>query len=217
MRWPGRVQNQGPTWVLLVLWTLLTGAGGIFWFGDSVRWAAVVCTACLHGATPPPTSCGTLAGAPTLASSPLFGTSLSHGWPSNSTRLSDWSRAGYMSGSLSIPTPRVTINARTAGAKGDGVTDDTAALQAAINTAAARGGGVIYLPAGKYIVSSPLLISNSNIVIRGQGLEKTTIYIPRSLSDWKQGTWTIDPAGNIKSAWSFGGAFIQVGGTLGWG
>lgn len=40
------------------------------------------------------------------------------------------------------------------GAKGDAVTDDTAAIQAAIN--AAYNNGIVLFPAGQYIISSPL-------------------------------------------------------------
>lgn len=42
------------------------------------------------------------------------------------------------------------------GAAGDGVTDDTAAIQAAINAAAAAGGGTVFVPAGTYLVSAGL-------------------------------------------------------------
>src|SRR5690349_15166834 len=44
------------------------------------------------------------------------------------------------------------VNALALGAIGDGVTDDTAAIQSAINTAASSQ-GVCYLPAGSYLVS----------------------------------------------------------------
>lgn len=70
-----------------------------------------------------------------------------------------------------------TENAFEAGAYGalfDGVTDDTAAIQAAIDAANAAGGGVVSLPAGTAIISSPLVLY-SNIFIFGQGKEATIL------------------------------------------
>lgn len=43
------------------------------------------------------------------------------------------------------------------GAKGDGITDDTEAIQSAIDSL--PNGGVLYFPLGKYIVSEELLVS----------------------------------------------------------
>jgi polygalacturonase len=49
------------------------------------------------------------------------------------------------------------INVRTHGARGDGITDDTAALQAAVNAAAAAKTAV-YIPTGTFIVSAPITL-----------------------------------------------------------
>jgi hypothetical protein len=43
------------------------------------------------------------------------------------------------------------------GAAGDGVTDDTAAIQAAIDAAEAAGGGTVFLPVGTYHLDDPLV------------------------------------------------------------
>lgn len=56
------------------------------------------------------------------------------------------------------------------GAKGDGLTDDTSAIQLAINRCAARGGGVVYFDPGTYLISSPLTMTSVNgVSIRGAG------------------------------------------------
>jgi hypothetical protein len=55
------------------------------------------------------------------------------------------------------------------GAIGDGATDDSAALQAAINSAASRGGGDVWLSRKVYAHSQTLNISTSCIRLRGHG------------------------------------------------
>jgi hypothetical protein len=64
------------------------------------------------------------------------------------------------------------INVLDFGAVGDGVTDDTIAIQTAIN-AAQQHGGHVFIPAGTYRVSS-LTISGS-FTLRGAGINATTL------------------------------------------
>jgi hypothetical protein len=47
------------------------------------------------------------------------------------------------------------------GARGDGVTDDTAAIQAAIDAVVARGGGTVFIPPGLYKITAPLTLHNN--------------------------------------------------------
>ena len=62
-------------------------------------------------------------------------------------------------------------NARAYGALGNGIADDTAAIQAAIDAASAGGGGVVYLPPGVYMTSAPLLLKVlCSLVGAGMGL-----------------------------------------------
>ena len=56
-----------------------------------------------------------------------------------------------------------TCNPRDFGAKGDGTTKDTAAIQSAIDACAAKGGGTVRLTAGTYL-SAPIVLK-SNITL----------------------------------------------------
>jgi hypothetical protein len=66
-------------------------------------------------------------------------------------------------------------------AVGNGVTDDRAAVQAAIDRANSDGGGVVYFPAGTYIIAHPggtgadVLRMRSNVVLDGDGKTSTTL------------------------------------------
>lgn len=60
------------------------------------------------------------------------------------------------------------------GALGDGVADDTAALQAALYDCGRSGGGIVFLPPGVYLISAPLILLN-HVMIQGAGKRATII------------------------------------------
>jgi hypothetical protein len=59
-------------------------------------------------------------------------------------------------------------NVKSFGAVGDGVTDDTAAIQGALDYLGSIGGGALYFPEGAYLASSYLTL-HPRTVIRGAG------------------------------------------------
>jgi len=70
------------------------------------------------------------------------------------------------------PAARRTVNVRDLGAKGDGVSDDTAALEAAFKQAAPDG--TLVLPTGTYALSRTLDIPDG-LVLQGSGMHQTII------------------------------------------
>jgi hypothetical protein len=62
---------------------------------------------------------------------------------------------------------RESVSVKDFGAVGDGVTDDTAAIQAAINSI--PSGGVIYLPVGTYLTSGSININTAGVHFIGSG------------------------------------------------
>jgi hypothetical protein len=68
---------------------------------------------------------------------------------------------GYANGAV---YPLGFLNVKSFGATGDGITNDAAAIQTALDT-----GRHLWFPRGTYLVSSPLVISESGQVLVGEG------------------------------------------------
>lgn len=125
-------------------------------------------------------------------------------------RLPDFSFAGYRRGEAAIPELPVKHNVRDFGAKGDGETDDTAAFQAALRTVAS---GAILIPEGRYVITDFLTIEKPNVVLRGEGPDKTTLYFPTPLNDIKP-NWGSTTGGRRTSNYSWSGGFIRIRGDF---
>ncbi|MCL2352172.1 MAG: discoidin domain-containing protein [Firmicutes bacterium] len=78
-------------------------------------------------------------------------------------------------------------------AVGDGVTDSTAAIQSAVNAAAAAGGGVVFLPAGVYVFGG--LSLGKGVILSGAGdTTKLMFYVANPV-----------PGKQYDAVWSDGG------------
>jgi hypothetical protein len=65
------------------------------------------------------------------------------------------------------PTTAGALNVRTFGAKGDGISNDRPALQAAVD--AAPQGATLYFPAGTYRLDAPVRVSKGHLTLTGDG------------------------------------------------
>jgi parallel beta-helix repeat protein len=68
----------------------------------------------------------------------------------------------------------LAVNVKHYGAVGNGTTDDTAAIQAAINAVYAAGGGTVLIPEGTYATSARLQ-PKSNVHIVGEGMSSRIV------------------------------------------
>ncbi|MDO8538867.1 MAG: glycosyl hydrolase family 28-related protein [Opitutaceae bacterium] len=128
-------------------------------------------------------------------------------WPGNG-RLPDFSYAGYQRGEQPVPEVPQAANVKDFGAVGDGIADDTKAIQAAID---ATTRGAVFVPAGRYKITDYVRITKSGIVLRGAGPGQTVFWFPHGLDEVhpRQGrTSTGSPA----SGYSFDGGFVSVQG-----
>ena len=140
-----------------------------------------------------------------------------------------FSCAMYAFGQMSSGTPVFPVNAqwvtdkgsqvynvKAYGAKGDGATDDTVAIQATFSAAAASGaGGAVLFPPGKYLISSQIAAQISNLEVRGYGasllcnVAANCMLLGDLVHAYDYNHITIAGLGFSPSAWSAGYAALE--------
>lgn len=74
------------------------------------------------------------------------------------------------------------VKAAPFNAKGDGESDDTIAIQSAINACGLAGGGIVFFPPGVYCVST-LYVRYSNVTLKGSGMSATKLIL-NPMTEW---------------------------------
>ncbi len=120
------------------------------------------------------------------------------------SRLPDFSFAGYRSGEKPIPNVKIAANVRDFGAKGDGESDDTEAFKKAIE---ATNDGALLLPAGRYKITDIIYVRKPNLVLRGEGEGKTILFFPKGLEDIKPKA-SATTTGRPTSGYSWSGGYV---------
>jgi len=77
--------------------------------------------------------------------------------------------------------PVFNVKSAAYGAIGNGIADDTTAIQSAITACGAAGGGIVLLPAGTYLISTGLTITTAATILSGIAEGATTLYTTSSI------------------------------------
>jgi len=76
------------------------------------------------------------------------------------------------------PWPQTLFNVRDCGARGDYIADDTAAFIKAIEGVEKNGGGIVYVPRGRYRITGKLSLP-AKTILRGEARELTWLVVPK--------------------------------------
>jgi hypothetical protein len=152
--------------------------------------------ACLVGATGGVANAD--AGLPSEEQARLWGEYLAS--PDTHPHIPNVSYAGYHRGEARLPRQPVRANVKQFGAVGDGLTDSTAAFNAAVEAVGRAGGGVVIVPSGRYLLTSVVWMHHSGVVLRGDGRDSTTLYFDQPLA-----TGYRPP---LRGEWSWSGGLV---------
>jgi Pectate lyase superfamily protein/Periplasmic copper-binding protein (NosD) len=77
----------------------------------------------------------------------------------------------------SLASKPLSISVGVTGARGDGVTNDSPAVQAAINRAITDGIRHVVFPPGSYLLNTPVTIQNTSLQMSGAGMDVTKLLV----------------------------------------
>jgi hypothetical protein len=89
----------------------------------------------------------------------------------------EWVDAGSVTVRAPDPEPTQSFDVRAYGAIGNGTVDSTRAIKAAIGAASDSGGGTVYLPRGRYLVSDAIIIP-PRVRILGERIDLVNLVWP---------------------------------------
>ena len=97
----------------------------------------------------------------------------------------------YAQSASVFPTAPAEPGAVTAEAKGDGIADDSEALQQAFTRArSATGHGIVFLPSGKYRITRTLVVP-AGVRVYGVGPSRPIILLAAATPGFQQGVSTM--------------------------
>ena len=106
----------------------------------------------------------------------------------------NWTHVGIPGG---IPALANTLSAADFGVVPDGENDSSAAFQKAIDALEASGGGVLFIPAGRYFLDRPVFVTGDHCVLRGAGAKKTRFISRFSMRGLPPEFHAVQPGGKI--------------------
>ncbi|RRJ97194.1 hypothetical protein Ga0100231_018495, partial [Opitutaceae bacterium TAV4] len=132
--------------------------------------------------------------------------------PDTHPNIPNCSYSGYHYGEKKLPSPAELDalprhDVTRHGAKGDGHTDDTAAIRAALQSVDPATGGIVYFPNGKYSVSQALFVHTNRTVLRGESQNGAEIIFTQPLNR-AYGTFDLVTNGTPITRWSYEGGLI---------
>jgi hypothetical protein len=140
-----------------------------------------------------------------MATSTTPNLGLTHGWQQGEAGWGDAMNTNlHLIDAAAFATEQTLVaNVKAFGAIGDGTTDDTVAIQAAINSATS---GAVYLPSGSYLVSATILIDRQ-IRLYGDGPTASKIV---SIASMSASTDVIRVSPDMSVSAKGGGRFVYL-------